>query len=92
MRCCTVNLKRAWEYCPCCGEQIEWPPTLAQLAERAARQAEHLRRMETDPVYASRYESDQKLLNWTMSEMVKQYAEADDPFVGLAGRTPDVAV
>ncbi len=28
MRCCTIKLKRSWEYCPGCGESIEWPRKL----------------------------------------------------------------
>ncbi len=40
------------------------------------------------PDYARRYESAQRLYNWTLSQEIRQYADQDDPFMGLTEAAP----
>ncbi len=49
MRCCTIKLKRAWEYCPGCGESIEWPRKQVYLGKRSELDIEMLR-MRPEPI------------------------------------------
>ncbi len=88
MRCCTIKLKRAWSYCPGCGEAIEWPPTRAQLAKREADRIEHEQRMETDPAYRQH----QEFLRKCYEAEIREFAE--DTFVYVSGpkEDKDVAV
>ncbi len=49
MRCCTIKLKRSWEYCPGCGEAIEWPRKLPPPQKWSDLDIE-LIRMSSEPV------------------------------------------
>ncbi len=91
MRCCTIKLKRSWGYCPGCGEEIDWPPTRAQLIEQAKRHDEHLRRMAMDPVYKADHEMQQKMMKPWYDMLIREYAE-EGPLLRLAGMPVDAKV
>ncbi len=77
MRCCTTKLKRSWSYRPGCGEEIEWPPTRAQLAKREADRIEHEHKMATDPAYRSR----QEFLKKCYEHEIRGYIEDVAPYL-----------
>ncbi len=85
MRCCTIKLKRAWEYCPGCGEGISWPPTRVQLAEQAARDAEHERKLLEDPVYKRDWEAMRKMEREFYEMEIREFVEEGNIMAGLLG-------
>jgi hypothetical protein len=78
--CCDIVAEDGWSYCPGCGEDIDWPPTPKQIAEREERERQHAFKMETDPEYKRRHETRIRFLKLNWDNHVEAYCRDVDPF------------